>query len=73
VKPDIRYFSVSTARHAEEDNTRVSDALAKTFDVQKIAEDPSIIERGFTFSSPDCSGGRCVFAFKCRGEVRKNL
>jgi hypothetical protein len=44
VKPDICYFSVSTPKHAQEDDTRVSEALAKSFDIEKIAENPSIVE-----------------------------
>jgi hypothetical protein len=44
VKPDIRYFSVSNPKHAQEDNTRVSEALAKSFDIEKIVENPAIVE-----------------------------
>lgn len=39
-----RSLSFSTSKHAQEDNTPLSEALAKSFDVSKITENPGILE-----------------------------
>lgn len=44
VNTDMREFSISTLRNAEEDNTRVLEALAKSPEFRKVLETPAIVE-----------------------------
>ncbi|KIM21611.1 hypothetical protein M408DRAFT_29433 [Serendipita vermifera MAFF 305830] len=47
--PDIRRLSTSAPRKAEEDNTRILDALAKSPDFAKVMQTPAIVKAMASF------------------------